>query len=498
MVNDQGVYFGHQPIYGIGNPNSEPGHMVRFARTLQILKALDGLEFGSLLDVGGGEGFVAHLSHEVFGCEAAVCDLSSEGMRRAHDLFGLDSIAVSSSRLPFADDAFDVVVCSEVIEHVEFPVETLLELKRVARNAVVLTTEEICHDRKEIDHYLFRRCGAPHFELNLYHPDDLRSLFGDAATFRHQFRGVLPTDDASMDVVRSGLEAATADDFLDPRGAGGVMVSPQREGVRREKPAKGIDHIFEVMLRPVAVLEPLARRQRDDLGDVIGPRVVCPLCRSRSVFDGQKLSCTACAATFDFVDAVLLCNLTIPDPTREQLVDYLAGLWPLQTERVAATLGLRDALAMPSDPDKRVWDLSVEAERRGWMPNETLEELSDDPRRFCLRATDNDAWIASPGFGLPVGEIVAARIRMSIHNPAYGRDAGVGQLYWMCDGDEAFEEERCVTFPVINDGELHDYEVTLAGQAAWPTEGELLCLRLDPANAECAIEFGRFELVTRP
>src|SRR5580765_8299356 len=135
-----GVYFAHMPVYGLGHADAEGGHVGRYARILRILQVLDGLSFESLLDVGGAEGYVAHLAATIFGADVASTDLSTEACHRARELFGLPAAAVDSTRLPFADGSFDVVLCSEVIEHVEHPVETMLELQRVARVAVVLTT----------------------------------------------------------------------------------------------------------------------------------------------------------------------------------------------------------------------------------------------------------------------------------------------------------------------------------------------------------------------
>src|SRR5262245_44568290 len=159
-----GVFVAHQPVYGIGHPAS--GLPAQLPCVLRILQLLDGLRVRTFLDVGGAEGHVAWLVQRWLGAEVATCDLSVQACCRARELYGLPAAAVLGSRLPFPDGAFDVVLCSEVLEHVEHPVETLLELQRVAAVAVIVTTEEVHGDRAAIDDYLFRRPGWPHMERN--------------------------------------------------------------------------------------------------------------------------------------------------------------------------------------------------------------------------------------------------------------------------------------------------------------------------------------------
>jgi hypothetical protein len=57
MTDASGVYVAHQPIYGFRRGPCEDDNMRRYIITCQILKALGRLHFGSLLDVGGAEGY---------------------------------------------------------------------------------------------------------------------------------------------------------------------------------------------------------------------------------------------------------------------------------------------------------------------------------------------------------------------------------------------------------------------------------------------------------
>jgi ubiquinone/menaquinone biosynthesis C-methylase UbiE len=139
QVDADGVYYAHQPIYGFRAGHAEGWPTVRYAITWQILRALAHLRFTSLLDVGGAEGYKAALIRDVFGGEAWSCDLSEEACRRARSLYGIPGRAVDIHALPFEDSRFDVVLCSETLEHVARIEDATRELLRVARRAVIIT-----------------------------------------------------------------------------------------------------------------------------------------------------------------------------------------------------------------------------------------------------------------------------------------------------------------------------------------------------------------------
>ncbi len=85
-----------------------------------------------VLDVGCGRGFLAEkiikLGHEVEGCDA------------------LDSVQIPkmkytqalAEKLPYADQSFDVVVCTHTLEHVRNLDLAISELKRVAKTKLII------------------------------------------------------------------------------------------------------------------------------------------------------------------------------------------------------------------------------------------------------------------------------------------------------------------------------------------------------------------------
>jgi hypothetical protein len=78
-----GRYYAHQPLYGFASPHSEPGHLRRLARTLHLLRVVSRLGAQTMLDVGGGEGYLAHLCRELLGMKAVVLELPVSACERA-------------------------------------------------------------------------------------------------------------------------------------------------------------------------------------------------------------------------------------------------------------------------------------------------------------------------------------------------------------------------------------------------------------------------------
>lgn len=97
---------------------------------------------GTLLDAGCGEGFgVDFIARRHPSLSITGVDLSEAAIAYAQEKFGNRATFRTGSlyALPFSDNSFDTVLCSEVLEHLEDPDRAVTELKRVARNAVVLT-----------------------------------------------------------------------------------------------------------------------------------------------------------------------------------------------------------------------------------------------------------------------------------------------------------------------------------------------------------------------
>jgi SAM-dependent methyltransferase len=163
-VDSDGIYLAHQPIYGFRSGHCEPDLMERYIRTYGVLVELAGGSLKSLLDVGAAEGYKAELARRLLGPRVVICDLSVEACKRGREIYGLDATAADIHRLPFADESFDVVLCSETLEHVSDVDAAVSELLRVARAAVLIT---VPHDPPEVVESA-RRDRVPHGHIHRF------------------------------------------------------------------------------------------------------------------------------------------------------------------------------------------------------------------------------------------------------------------------------------------------------------------------------------------
>lgn len=164
LCDSDGIYFAYQPIYGFDKGHSEYGLLFRYVRTYEIMRALAQLRFKSLLDVGGAEGYTTYVAQQLFGVAVTHSELSEEACQRARDIFHVNSVQTDIHNLPFRDNEFDVVLCSEVLEHAPDAEKSTEELLRVAARAVVIT---VPHEPRElIDH--INQNGEPHGHINSF------------------------------------------------------------------------------------------------------------------------------------------------------------------------------------------------------------------------------------------------------------------------------------------------------------------------------------------
>lgn len=147
-----------------------------------------------VLDAGSGVGYGTALLARAGAVDAVGVDVSPEAVAAAAEAHPAPSFAVGDiCALPFEGGSFDVVVCFEVIEHVERQDEAIAELARVVAHDGVLAIsspnrgvypEGNPHHLHEFTPDELRAALAPHFahvELRRQHDWIASAVLDDAA-----------------------------------------------------------------------------------------------------------------------------------------------------------------------------------------------------------------------------------------------------------------------------------------------------------------------------
>jgi len=316
-----GHYYSHQPLYGINSPYQEPNAILRFMRTYRLLQILGGLEFNSFLDVGGGEGYISALAKELFSVTAHTTDLSEEACLRAGEIFDLQGIATDATQLPFQDESYDLVLCSEVIEHLSSPVFVISELVRVAQKYVVITTAEFCPlgEFERMMRLFILDDSYPHAERNYFTYDDFRVLLGDEILCSSQMSdlgGKLFQQFANKELnqiqIKKIILDLTKTGKLDQNHIG-VIVVASKPGIKinsdptdahqwdEDKGNKILDMLLEPRLR-----DNPSRRMARGFDTTLLDKLACPTCKNALLYRGDSLLCPQCNISYLVRDGVPL------------------------------------------------------------------------------------------------------------------------------------------------------------------------------------------------
>lgn len=106
-----------------------------------LYKLVKPLEFTSLIDVGCGEGMVLnHLSPLLASVDCQAVDLDPDEVKDAQQNLPFASVQQGSAyELPVSHASVDLVLCTEVLEHLENPERAIIEFHRATSRYAVLT-----------------------------------------------------------------------------------------------------------------------------------------------------------------------------------------------------------------------------------------------------------------------------------------------------------------------------------------------------------------------
>ena len=131
MVDYDKEYYGQQGLWN-GTPSSKIV-LERVNRTISLVPK----DTRTVLEVGCGNGQLLNKLHKS-GFDCFGIGISEEGLKYVKCKKKL----MNGSNLNFKDNSFDLVICSDVLEHLSLSVykKTLKELERVSKKYILITT----------------------------------------------------------------------------------------------------------------------------------------------------------------------------------------------------------------------------------------------------------------------------------------------------------------------------------------------------------------------
>jgi SAM-dependent methyltransferase len=106
-----------------------------------IMKALRGIQFSDCLDAGCAQPFLIEEIAQRFNVKGYGCDISDQVMaaaRQSHPAMEFQALDLTAERWP-GDKQFDLVVCSEVLEHIPEWRLALANLVKMTRKHLLIT-----------------------------------------------------------------------------------------------------------------------------------------------------------------------------------------------------------------------------------------------------------------------------------------------------------------------------------------------------------------------
>ena len=95
----------------------------------------------TVLDVGCGDGAQWKKKYRPNGLKnlkISGIDISKIGIRKSREI-GINAKRGKAEDIPYPDNSFDCVVCTEVIEHLERPIDAISEMMRVAKKLIIIS-----------------------------------------------------------------------------------------------------------------------------------------------------------------------------------------------------------------------------------------------------------------------------------------------------------------------------------------------------------------------
>jgi len=115
-------------------------YKARYKKVLEHLSKYSQDKEAIILELGCGYGVYAKYLTEI-GCKCSYvgCDIDSNALRNAHRESNFDYVLCDIHQLPFKERSAQLVLCSEVLEHLVSPYKTLLNICKTTSRTLIIT-----------------------------------------------------------------------------------------------------------------------------------------------------------------------------------------------------------------------------------------------------------------------------------------------------------------------------------------------------------------------
>lgn len=309
-----------QPVYGPG----EHRFVKRYLRTYRVIQSLARIDFDSCVDVGASEGYTSALVEGLFGASCLSADGSARKGAIARRLYGLPAAGIDAHRLPFRTDSFDVVISTETVEHLAHPVEAMLEMLRVARKGVLVSTCECTHSAalawiaSRLARY--EEVIPVHGHINFFRGEDFRSVLGPSTLLSGQFikpglsraaGRALRYKGADPERIKAHIRELTWTRRYLPGSRGVVALRVLDPAALRTRPSHDDEVLLDALLSHI-----VDREEREATGPDPEPewseaneaqlrgRLECPSCGKPQELSQLLAGCSGCSHRAEMVDGV--------------------------------------------------------------------------------------------------------------------------------------------------------------------------------------------------
>lgn len=125
-------------------------------------------------------------------------------------------------------------------------------------------------------------------------------------------------------------------------------------------------------------------------------------------------------------------------------------------------------------------DFQFDGDLQGWDGLQSLTEPVVKNGLVSLAFSGDDPSFSHTFLRIPPDTYAKLKLRMRLPpcNPS-------GQLFWTTSEEPNFEDDKYLNFPVVPDGEWHEYEIPVADHANWKGRS-IQAIRLDPTTGGAA------------